>query len=323
MCVGNNDRCSLRIMEDESPLRSIQVFNCVSPKLWLEETTVMDFVQLTETQRQAFNENGYLIVPQALDQATVDRLIEAGDRLMESFEYEDYYAHRRPGLIQEEDVYASLITNSSTVPLIVQLLGPNIHITNTALIYKHPQAPETPALRNWHRDVGVHLDLGHQALPRVGLKIGYCLTDFTEPNSGATMFVRKSNNLSEPLPIPKGKVDPLEFDEPILRAGDAYLFESRIYHAAALNFTDQVAKVVIYGYHYSWVKPDYYLRHYDGKLQPDAALLEKLDDIGRQLLDAGEGTDGRAAPNGIQWPLVEWAKQHGVMPEEQTHVIEV
>ena len=26
----------------------------------------MDFVQLTETQRRDFNENGYLIVPQAL-----------------------------------------------------------------------------------------------------------------------------------------------------------------------------------------------------------------------------------------------------------------
>ena len=283
----------------------------------------MDFVQLTETQRRDFNENGYLIVPQALDRATVDRLIEGGDRLMESFEYEDYYAHRRPGLIQEEDAYASLITNSSTVPLIVQLLGPNIHITNTALIYKHPQSPEMPTVRNWHRDVGVNLDLGHRGLPRVGLKIGYCLTDFTGPNSGATMFVRKSNNLSEPLPIPKGKVDPLEFDEPILRAGDAFLFESRIYHAAGLNFTDQVAKVAIYGYHYSWIKPDYYLRHYNGRLQPDAALLEKLDDAGRQLLDAGEGTDGRSAPNGIHWPLVEWAEHHGVMPEKQTHVVEV
>ena len=283
----------------------------------------MDFVQLTETQRRDFEENGYLIVPQALDRATIDRLIEGGDRLMESFEYENYYAHRRHGLIQEEEAFASLITNPSTVPLIVQLLSPNIHITNTALIYKHPQAPETPDFRNWHRDVGVHLDLGHRALPRVGLKIGYCLTDFAEPNSGATLFVRKSNNRSEPLPISKGKVDPLEFDEPILRAGDAFLFESRIYHAAALNFTDQVAKVVIYGYHYSWVKPDYYLRHYNGRLQPEAPLLEKLDDIGRQLLDAAEGTDGRSAPNGIHWPLVEWAEHHNAMPEKQTQVVEV
>ena len=165
----------------------------------------MDFVQLTETQRRDFDENGYLIVRQALDQATIDRLLEGGDRLMESFEYEDYYAHRRPGLIQEEDAYASLVTNSSTVPLIVQLLGPNIHVTNTALIYKHPQEPETPAFRNWHRDVGVHLDLGHQKLPRVGLKIGYCLTDFTGPNTGATMFVRQKQQPQRAVAYPQGQ----------------------------------------------------------------------------------------------------------------------
>ncbi len=31
MCVGNNDRCSLRTTTAESPLRNIKAFNCVSP----------------------------------------------------------------------------------------------------------------------------------------------------------------------------------------------------------------------------------------------------------------------------------------------------
>ena len=31
MCVGNNERCSLRIKRDESSLRSIKVSNCVNP----------------------------------------------------------------------------------------------------------------------------------------------------------------------------------------------------------------------------------------------------------------------------------------------------
>ncbi len=205
----------------------------------------MDFVRLTEEQRQTFDRDGYLIVPQA----------------------------------------TKLATNSSTVSLIVQLLGPNIHITNTSLIYKHPQSSMTSEPRNWHRDVGVHLDVGHQICPRVGLKVGYCLTDFTEPNSGATLFVRESNNLAEPLAIPAGQIDPPAYDEPMLRAGDAFLFESRIYHAPALNFTNRIAKVVIYGYHYRWIKPDYYLRYHNDRLQPDDDLTEKLDDIGRQLLN--------------------------------------
>ena len=271
----------------------------------------MDFVQLTEEQRQTFARNGYLIVPQAIDRETTECLTEEGDRLMASFEYDGYYAHRRPGLVQETP-YAKLATNSSTVSLIVQLLGTNIHITNTALIYKHPQSPTTSEPRNWHRDVGVHLDIGYQICPRVGLKIGYCLTDFTEPNSGATLFVRESNNLVEPLAIPAGRIDPPKYDEPMLRAGDAFLFESRIYHAAALNFTDRIAKVVIYGYHCRWIKPDYYLRYHNGRLQPDAALTEQLDDIGRQLLGATVDGQGRTDLNGLHLPLQEWAEKHGL-----------
>jgi ectoine hydroxylase-related dioxygenase (phytanoyl-CoA dioxygenase family) len=283
---------------------------------------IMDFVQLTEAERQAFDENGYLVVRQAIDAETIDQLIEAGDRLMESFEYSDYYAHRRHGLVQEA-AFAALATNPNTLSLIVQLLDANIHITNTSLIYKHPQQPTSPEFRNWHRDVGVHLDVGHENAPRVGLKIGYCLTDFTEPNSGATLFVRKSNNLKEPLAISKDEVDPQVFDEPSLQAGDAFLFESRIYHAAGLNFTDCIAKVVIYGYHYRWVKPDYYLRYYDEQLQPDEALLEKLDDIGRQLLGGQESVDGRIDPNGLHWPLKEWAEQHGLAPENAPQIVQV
>ena len=282
----------------------------------------MEFVQLTETQHQEFEENGYLIVRSAIDNEMIDRLTETGDRLMESFEYHNYYAHRRDGLVQEP-AFADLATQSRAVPLILQLLGTNIHITNTALIYKHPQAPEKPDNRNWHRDVGVHLDVGHKGCPRVGLKVGYCLTDFSAPNSGATWFIRKSHKLSEPLGIPEGEVDPLEYDEPLLHAGDAFLFESRIYHAAGLNFRENISKVVIYGYHYRWIKPDYYLRYYDDSLQPDAGLIENLDDLGRQFLGASIDTQGRRDPNGVHWAGSEWAAAHNLNLEQAPQVVTV
>ena len=52
----------------------------------------MEFVQLTETQRQEFEDNGYLIVRSAIDSEMIQRLTETGDRLMDSFEYHNYYA---------------------------------------------------------------------------------------------------------------------------------------------------------------------------------------------------------------------------------------
>ena len=281
----------------------------------------MDFTPLTDEQRQTFEDNGYLIVRNALDKNMIDRLIETGDRLMDGFKYEGYYAHRRYGLVQE-DVFAQLATNPKTVPLIIQLLGHNLHITNTALIYKHPQPHETQETVNWHRDVGVSLDLGHVHLPRVGLKVGYCLTDFTAPDSGATLFVRGSNTLPEPLGIPKNELHPPTYDEAPMKRGDAFLFESRTYHAPGINCQIETAKVVIYGYHYRWVKADYYLHYYNDRRQPDEALTGKLDDIGRQLLGACTDTRGHFDPNGHEWPMREWAEEHG-LPGQAVHTVEV
>ena len=75
--------------------------------------------------------------------------------------------------------------HATTVPLVVQLLGPNIHLHSTTLLYKRPESPDIPAFRRgWHRDIRIPKDLGHKQLPRVGIKICYCLTDFFQPNSG-------------------------------------------------------------------------------------------------------------------------------------------
>ena len=274
----------------------------------------MDFLELTDDQRDFFDHNGYLIVPGTLSAETVAQVTEAADRLMDDFEYEGYYQHRRDGLVQDPTL-AALATTSQTISLVVQLLGTHIHITNTALIYKHPQPADDPGDCTWHRDVGVHLDIGHCNLPRVGLKLGYCLTDMDGPNTGATIFAPGSNRLAEPLVIPKDQIHPEEFIEPQLKAGDAFLFESRIYHGAAINTLDRVAKIAIFGYHYTWVRPDYYLRYHDDSPQPSQAVIENLDDVGRQLLGATADSQGREAPNGIDWPIAEWATGYGLSLE--------
>ena len=276
---------------------------------------------LTNQQRKLFKKNGYLVVPNALTSLEIEALKVVGDQLMNNFDYDGPYAHRRAGLLQEKP-FLALTTNEQTVPLIIALLGYNIHITNTALIYKHPQSPESLIHCNWHRDVGVSLDIGHKRLPCVGLKIGYCLTDFPSPDSGGTMFVSGSNHMETALPISRGETNPDIYEQPILKAGDAFLFESRTYHAPAPNYTNQIAKVVIFGYHYRWIKPDHYMRYYNNTLQPEDKLLEATTDLGRQLLGATKDSDNREAPDGIDWPIREWAKLHGLDVDHYNHIAE-
>lgn len=249
----------------------------------------MDFVQLTDAQRNEFEENGFFILRSVLDQDMIDRLLEAGDHIVDSLETDAQYVHKRDGLVQEA-AFAELTSQTKAIPLVIQLLGTNLHITNTALLYKRPQPRELPEHRGWHRDVGLHLDLGHKDCPRVGLKVAYCLTDCDVENSGTTLFIPRSHVSGEPLGIPEGEIDPIEpYAEPLLKAGDAYFFENRIYHTTGQNYTDQTAKIVIYGYHYTWIKPEGYLLYYNDRLQPDEDVLKNVDELGKQFLGGGGG----------------------------------
>jgi ectoine hydroxylase-related dioxygenase (phytanoyl-CoA dioxygenase family) len=219
----------------------------------------------------------------------------------------------RRGLLKEKTLL-SLVANSTTVPLVVQLLSPNIHLHSTTIIYKRPETPDAPLFRRgWHRDIRIPKDLGHEQLPLVGIKVCYCLTDFQQPNCGMTLMARGSHRRTEPLKIAKGQVDPLDIEVKDLRlsAGDALFFENRIFHTAAPNRSDRTSKVVIYGYAYRWMKPEVYLE------VPDEQQLLNVDPITRQLLGGYRDVD--TPP----WALERWAKQHGIVRDSVPWTIEV
>ena len=281
----------------------------------------MDFVRLTPEQRRSFAEDGFLVVPNALSQERVEALVEAGDRLAQPLlqrppligRPEFNHLDLRPGLLKEEALF-KLVDNDTTVPLVVQLMSPNIHLHSTTLLYKRPDDPNAPTFRRgWHRDIRIPRDLGHENLPIVGMKICYCLTDFHEPNSGLTVMARGSHLKNTPLELRKGEVDPVDVEvcDLKLNAGDAFIFENRIFHSATPNRSNRTAKTLMYGYAYRWMKPEVYLE------APDKALLAKADPVARQLL--GEYRDVDTQPGALE----RWAKQNGALPKAVPWTVEV
>jgi ectoine hydroxylase-related dioxygenase (phytanoyl-CoA dioxygenase family) len=270
----------------------------------------MDFVRLTDEQRHSMNTDGFLVVRKALDPETVARAIDAVDRLAHPFLNKPVVQDRpeynqldlRPGLLREEALFA-LVAHSSTVPLVVQLMGANIHLHSTALICKRPENPHLQAFRRgWHRDIRMARDLGNAGLPRVGIKICYCLTDFPSAQCGMTLMARGTHLREGPLAIAKGEVDPIgvEVCDLQLNAGDALFFENRIFHTAAPNLSSRSSSVLMYGYAYRWMKQEVYLEN------PDAGMLSKADLVTRQLLGGYRDVD--TPP----WALQRWAARHGV-----------
>lgn len=274
----------------------------------------MEFVRLTDEQRKSFDEDGFLVVRNVLDRKTIDNAIAAGDRLaagflgkLELLDRPEYnHLDLRPAVVTEKPL-RDLISHPTGVSYVMQLLGPNIHLHSTALIYKRPSRADGPSFRRgWHRDIRIPKDLGHQFLPRVGVKICYALTDFHESNSGMTLLARGTHMRTEPLQLPKGGVDPkgVELCDLTMSAGDAFLFDNRLFHTAAPNLSNRTSKVVMLGYAYRWMKQEIYLETLD------ASYFRQQHPITRQLLGGYRDID--TPP----WALQQFAKQHGVAPRD-------
>ena len=269
----------------------------------------MEPTVLQEDQRRSFDEDGYLVVSGALSGDEIAALTAASDRMIDDFEREEsqHYVQCRPGIV-ENPAFHPLLAHSSTLPFVAQLLSPKIHLHTTAIIYKFPEPEDTKPARGWHRDIGMTEDLGHANIVRAGIKVGYCLTDFTVTQSGFTLFAPGSHRTPTPLPIPQGEIDPDNAVDLCLKVGDAFLFENRVYHTTAPNLSDRTAKVIIFGYSYWWMGGR------EGNMRqvrPGVEVLEQVDAIRQQLL-GGEA-------NG----LVEWAQANGIAPEPLAWTMEV
>lgn len=262
-----------------------------------------------------FDDNGYLIVRNALDSETVSNLIEASDRLIASDHQvgrQSRHDGRYDGFrnsVTLDDAYIPLMTHATILPLVVHLLGSNLQLMTSHLIYKAPDpegTPETHRDPGWHRDyLQAMMALGHYSIPRIELKCAYYFTDLSEPNTGVTMFVPGSNQLTEAIDIPSGQADPDGAVEPLLNPGDCVLFENRTYHAGAANLSTWTRKGIMIGYGYRWVMPMDFRRQSE-------SFIEKLTPLERFLV--GEPYDDVSGfqPNGGANPLEEWCTAHGV-----------
>ncbi|MEM7030150.1 MAG: phytanoyl-CoA dioxygenase family protein [Chloroflexota bacterium] len=276
---------------------------------------MLEYNPVSEEQLQQFDNEGYLIVRNALDSETISQLIEAGDRLIAS----DYQLNRQSradgrydgfrNSVTLADEFIPLMTHPTILPLVVQLLGCNLQLMTSHLIYKKPDpagTPETHRDPGWHRDYAQAMhDLGDYSIPRIELKCAYYFTDLSEPNSGATMFVPGSNQLKKRIDFPKGNRDPEGAIEPSLNPGDCVLFENRTWHAGAAHLVDWTRKCIMVGYGYRWVMP------MDFRSQPPE-FIEKLSPLERYL--AGEQYDDFAGfqPSGGANPLRDWCKENNV-----------
>ncbi len=255
---------------------------------------------MTDDQRHQFDQDGYLIVPDVLDQSMLDRLLTAADRVdrqeRDSKGMNAAASMSKFRTIVEDDVFLELLDWPQTFPLIWDILGWNVQHYISHLIYYPPEpADADPKPGGWHQDGGRPVPEMERPQPRLSLKVGFWLTDISELENGGIRIIPGSHKCDRP--------PNLEDQEKILqlqvKAGTAVLFDRRMWHARGINTSQITRKVLFLGYSYRW------LRGLDYNVMPDH-LLEKCDPIRRQLLGDGVDVKGWWQPTDADVPLKSW-----------------
>jgi ectoine hydroxylase-related dioxygenase (phytanoyl-CoA dioxygenase family) len=260
---------------------------------------------LTDFERSFFDEQGYLVIEDALDPASVARLTEIVGRIDKR--------ERTPELgdkllsvtniLYEDPALLDLVDLPTVFPKVWGVLGWNIYSYHSHLDITPPANPETTTWTvAWHQDsMRVNDEIEIHPRPRLSLKVGFYLSDVSEPGRGNTLIVSGSH-LDDELDCPEdGLSNPVGAEPLCVKPGSAVLIDRRIWHSRSRNESDLTRKVVWLGYSYRWLKPK------DGMTV--SHLLEGADPVRSQLLGAGSA-NGVYDPVDDDVPLRGWLAEN-------------
>ena len=260
----------------------------------------------TQEQLDTFNNDGYLVVEDALPPEMIQRLTQVVDGIEdEERKRQDLDSHQilqKFRTVIEDDIFLQLLDWPQTFPLVWDILGWNIQLYISHLIV-YPAEPEKDKVLTggWHQDGGRPVQEMERPQPRLSLKISYWLSNVDSPDNGAMQIIPGSHK-RDALPLSSDS-DSEKILDLCVKAGTAVLFDRRMWHRRGLNTSNTSRKVLFFGYSYRW------LRGLDFNLMPQE-ILKKCDPIRRQLLGDGVDIKGWWQPTEADVPLRTWIKEH-------------
>jgi ectoine hydroxylase len=273
------------------------------------DTACLDYC-LTNEERETFDQNGFLVVEDALPPEMLEKLTTAANRLDAKHRAEkELDAHEWVHLrdfVGMDEVFLELLDWHRTFPKVWGILGWNIQLYLSHIDITPPPAPDAERAQKrlgWHQDSGrLNRDIETEPRPRISVKVAYFLSDTTEPGRG-NFHVIPGTHLKSKLEFPDDETADPEGATPIcVPPGTAVVFDRRIWHSRSPNHSEITRKVLFCGYSYRWLRPR------DDMVA--ARFMDGCNPIRRQLLGASTGGHGYTSPTDEDVPLKLWIKEH-------------
>lgn len=239
---------------------------------------------LTE-QLEQFERDGFLVMRNVLSEEQVAHFSTIVDKLAreERGDDENQTVEIR-NAVARDAALLPLLDWKSTFPLMTQIMGWNIQLTTSHVFVRPPTPQEDDKFKaiSWHCDgPNPHFPAIGGVQPRMYAKIGFFLTDLSQPDMG-NLRVVPGSHLSAASPERDANGEPINAIQVLTNPGDAVFFEQRTWHAVGPNYAPHARKNIYIGYCHRWLKAIDFITQ-------DDALIAQANPVQQQLL--GKVTD--------------------------------
>jgi hypothetical protein len=249
---------------------------------------------LTDEERKQFHEQGYLHLPGVLSEDHVARLQAEADRLYEENRGTEHIDKTGSlhllGAVRHSPEFAKMLDHAATFRHVWGNLGWNIYSQHNHLDVNPPYEEDETPRWEWHQDgwrqnsdAEYYAPLyGDIVRPMLSLKLGYVLSDISEPGRGQTQMIPGShlnNHMyrpTDPEEIAKGAPGAVPW---LAKPGDAFLFDRRLWHSRSRNRSNVTRKMLFMSYTYRWIRPVD-----DMPIDRDSEWYANLTPVQRQLI---------------------------------------
>ena len=281
---------------------------------------------ISERQKEEINGQGFTLIKDVLDSQEVARVSTAMDEVTGKIRRlrglgADESVTLRNSISRDERILA-LVDHPRILPLVVDIVGWNIHNRDSVFDYKAPLPPDADPEKmslGWHFDyeeefAGTTID---GCMPLLDFKVGWYISDHSEAGHSTILLVPGSFRWNREQRAPwESWLDPNEIFELRVPAGSALLWRPTLLHGVTPNLSGNFRKALYMSYSPRWIRPS-------GHLEQDPQLIARSTPIRRQLLGAmGNlshplGNDPEGSPSSQYWftddwdnvPLKAWAEE--------------
>ena len=228
---------------------------------------------MTDLDRFLFATAGYLVIPDALTPAEVEACLEAAKRLHAPHPKGQW--RQLGAAYEQEPAIETLMDHPSVFPKVRALLGDYFILQSSWCTLSPPGFPGG----GWHQDGSGPYEFRRLALPTplVQLRVGFFLTDQSEPDMGNMIMIPGSHNSA--ISPPKGfDGDRMPLREVICgKPGTALLFHQGVFHCGTQNAKEYDRFIQHMVYAPPWLIPS-------DRTGNDPAFLERTTPLRRALL---------------------------------------